>query len=155
VEITDPTFGERVNYLMRKIWPPKPQPATGCPDLAREPVTPADVRHYLGWFNPEAMELSRLPALAALKGEGIAVDVLQMPRSDALELAAPSLIEWRKAEAALVENQGIGVWTPTGAWPAADYCDHAHMSLAGSAQFNAWFSERLTQAFNLEPKAEP
>ncbi|HEX3065123.1 MAG TPA: hypothetical protein VHQ39_06560, partial [Dongiaceae bacterium] len=25
VEITDPTFGERVNYLMRTIWPPKAQ----------------------------------------------------------------------------------------------------------------------------------
>jgi hypothetical protein len=155
IEITVPTFGERVNFLMRTIWPPKAQAATGCPDLARKPITSATVNHYQGWFNPKAMELDRLPTLAALKSEGIAVDVLQMPRSDALELAAPNLIEWRKAEAALVENQGIGVWTPSGDWPEADYCDHAHMSLAGAAQFNAWFGERLTRTFNLSLKAEP
>ncbi len=153
IEGTDLSLTDRLRHLMQKIWPPKP-PVTAtadCIGFPREPLSATFTKRYQEWFNPKWMSLDRLPALAALKGEGIAVDVLQMPRSGALDGAAPNLIMWRKAEAAMVEEQGIGILTPTGEWPDADYCDHTHLNLAGAAQFDTWFTERLKQAFNLAP----
>jgi hypothetical protein len=151
MELTEHTFGERLNHLLRKIWPPPVEVETGCSRTTPDPITATYVRGYAAWFDPKAMSLDRLPALAELQTEGITVDVLQMPRSNALERAAPNLPLWRKAEAALLENWGIGVWNPAGEWPDADYCDHSHMSRAGAAQFDTWFFEQLKQTFKLAP----
>jgi hypothetical protein len=152
-EGTDLSLTDRLRLLTQKIWPPKP-PATAtadCNGFPGKPLTTISAKEYQDWFDPTWISLDRLPALAALKDQGIVVDVLQIPRSDDLEAAAPNLIMWRKAEAAVVEKQGIGVLTPTGEWPDADYCDHTHLNMAGAAQFDTWFTERMKQIFNPAP----
>jgi hypothetical protein len=151
-EGTDYSFADRLRELLQKFWTPTPSATTvDCNGFPVRPLTATYAKGYQEWFNPKWITLDRLPALAALKGEGIAVDILQIPRSAALEKAAPNLIMWRKAEAAVVEEQGIGVLTPTGKWPDADCCDHSHLNLGGAAQFDTWFTERMKQTFNLAP----
>src|SRR5262249_32860898 len=122
--VTPYTLADRLGYLRRKIWHPTSSVWVGrdCWFHAPEPITSVLVVMYQAWFDPKTMSLDRLPALASLKGEGIAVGVLQMPRSDDLERKAPNLIAWRGAEAILLEEQGIEAWYPPGGWPDAAYC---------------------------------
>lgn len=106
--------------------------------------------HVASWKTSTAAQRERyLKWLRVLRDRGTRVVLLGIPRAPWAQAVFPQRLTAanRAVLKSLADEQGFELWESQ-SLAAAAFCDEAHMSALGRAQFSTWLSHRLAESLH-------